>query len=221
MQMITTDIFLTAAEVGKLYQELEQAKDLAIYRNSHYVHIRDHYAIKTLLESGVRVFELVALRVGDFRRNALIVQCGKFGKKREVILTLYAQALIKEWVRVKRTVLGEPVGDNDILFVSQWQGPYTTVGVRKRVKFWFKKCGFNERFSCHTCRHSYVSHGLASGVDISRMQHNVGHASLNTTSIYSHAVNNDLGSLEIYQRKSFVSNGKRNLKGKSGRREGS
>lgn len=218
--IVTQDVFLTATEVQKLYAELDKAKDLALFRGSHRVHIRDRYAIKTLLESGLRVFEFVALKVGDFRRNVLIVQAGKFGKKREVVLTEYAQSLLREWIRAKKTYLGEPAGPEDYLFLSQWQRPYTTAGVRKRIKFWFRKCRFSDRFSCHTCRHTYVSHGLASGMELSRMKENVGHASLNTTSIYAHAVNNDLGSLEIYQRKSFASNGKRNFQPKLRRRDG-
>lgn len=216
---ITQDMILTAKEVGTLYTSLEQAKDLAFFRKTHLVHVRDCYTIKTLLESGLRVFELCQLKMQDFRRNVLIVQSGKFGKKREVVLTEPAQKLLREWIRIKRDSLNEPVGDGDYIFTSQWQQPYTTTGIRKRVKYWFKRCGFNSKFSCHTCRHSYVSHGLASGMDIVRMKDNVGHASLNTTTTYAHAINNDLGELEIYQRKSFGSTPKRTLYGSGARQK--
>jgi integrase/recombinase XerD len=208
---ITQDMILTASEVMKLFKVLEEARDLALYHQTHYVHVRDHYIIKTLLESGLRVFELTELRVKDFRRNVLIIQCGKFGKKRETVLTDTAQRLIKDWIKVKRNLFNEPTSDENYLFTSQWGKSYTTTGIRKRVKYWFAKCGFNPDFSCHTCRHSYVSHGLASGVDLIRMRDNVGHSSLNTTTIYSHAINNDLGDVEIYKRKSFASSPKRNL----------
>jgi integrase/recombinase XerD len=214
--ILTRDMILTAAEVNKLYAELSAAKDLALHRRVKWNHIRDHYIIKTLLETGLRVFELTALRVGDIRGNAVIVRNGKFNKKREVILTQYAQFILKEWIKLKSSVLNESLKPDDFLFVSQWRKPFTTTGVRLRVKYWFAKCGFDLEFSCHTCRHSYVSHGLASGVDLIRMKENVGHASLNTTSIYAHAVNNDLGDLDIYRRKSFVSTGKRNFSRKAG-----
>ncbi len=105
---VTQDLILTADEVSTLYLELKKAKDLAIYRRSKWVHIRDHYILKILLESGVRVFELTSLQLKDFRNNVLIVQRGKFGKKREIVLTQFAQKLVREWIKVKRTILEEP-----------------------------------------------------------------------------------------------------------------
>jgi integrase/recombinase XerD len=195
---VTRDQFLTQEEVQRLYQVLRDAKDLALQRNRFHCHIRDYFILCTLLETGLRVFELVALRVADFHSGVLIVRKGKGNKRRNVLLAKETQKTLNEFLLIKKTALGEPVGHEDFLFLSERMKPYTTRGVRKRVKQWFSKIGVGSQLSCHSCRHSYVSHMLAAGVDLATIRDNVGHSSLAVTSIYSHVVKNDLGDLNIY-----------------------
>lgn len=195
---VTKDLFLTNEEIVRLYTALRDAKDLALQRRRFYVHVRDYYILRCLLETGLRVFELAALRVSDFRNKSLIVRAGKGGKRRSVLLTKETQKLLAEFLKIKAKTLKEPVGDEDFLFVSERGGPYTTRGIRKRVKHWFGKVGLSRTLSCHSCRHTYVSHLMAAGVDLTTVRDNAGHSSLAVTSIYSHAVKDDLGNLELY-----------------------
>lgn len=195
---ISRDLFLTQEEVGRLYQALRDAKDLAMQRDSFHCHVRDYFIVRTLLETGLRVFELTALRVADIRSGALIVQYGKGGKKRNVLLAKETQKMFGDFLKIKGKFLKEPIGDADYLFISERKAPYTTRGVRKRIKHWFAKVGLCESLSCHSCRHSYVSHLMAAGVDLPTIRDNAGHSSLAVTSIYSHAVKGDLGDLELY-----------------------
>ncbi len=58
--IVTKDQFLTANEIQKLYQALHDAKDLALQRKSFFSHIRDYFILRTLLETGLRIFELAA-----------------------------------------------------------------------------------------------------------------------------------------------------------------
>lgn len=205
--VVTKDQFLTEGEVRRLYKALRDAKDLAIQRQAYLVHIRDYYIMRVLLESGLRVFECAALRVSDYRSGSLIVRNGKAGKKRNVLLSKDTQKMLTEFLKIKAKVLKEPIGEEDFLFVSERLKSYSTRGIRKRVKYWFAKVGLSTDLSCHSCRHSYVSHMLASGVDLVTVRDNAGHSSLAVTSIYSHAVKNDLGDLQLY---SSDKNGKRN-----------
>ncbi len=202
--IITKDQFLTEDEVQKLYAALRDAKDLAIQRKSFYCHIRDYYLFRVLLESGLRVFELTALKVSDFRSGSLIVQNGKGNKRRNVLLAKETQRLLMEFLKMKAKILNEPIGDEDFLFLSERRKPYSTRGIRKRVKFWFSKIGVSADLSCHSCRHSYVSHMLSKGVDLVTVRDNAGHSSLAVTSVYSHAVKNDLGELELYSSASLT-----------------
>jgi integrase/recombinase XerD len=195
---ITKDKFLTVDEVQKLYNTLADAKDLAIQRRSFFCHIRDYFILRTLLESGLRVAELVALSVSDFRSGSLIVRCGKGGKRRNVLLAKETQKMLAEFLKLKTKVLKEGAGDEDALFLSERGKAYTTRAIRKRVKLWFAKCGFSPDLSVHSCRHSYISHLIAKTKDLVLARDNAGHSSLSITSIYSHSLRDDLGDLELY-----------------------
>ena len=196
--IVTKDQFLTEDEISRLYSALRDAKDIALQRKTFFCHIRDYYLLRILLETGLRAFELAALKVSDFRAGSLIVRNGKGGKKRNVLLSKESQRMITEFLKTKDKTLHEPIDTEDSLFVSERRRPYSTRGIRKRVKFWFSKVGIADGLSVHSCRHSYVSHMLAKGVDLVTVRDNAGHSSLAVTSIYSHAVKSDLGDLELY-----------------------
>ncbi len=195
---VTKDQFLTKEEVAKLYAVLRDAKDLSLQRKTHYCHVRDYFIIRSLFETGLRVFEFVELTVGDFRNGGLIVRKGKGNKKRNILLTKDTQRMLNEWIKIKQNILHEPIADNNFLFISERMKPYTTRGIRKRVKKWYSSIGLNESLSCHSARHSYISHMLAAGLDLATLRNNAGHSSLAITSIYSHSTIDDLGELRIY-----------------------
>lgn len=196
---VTKDKLLSREEVNNLYKNLTDTKDLAIQRGTFYVFVRDYYIIKTLLETGLRVAELTALKVSDLNGNSLIVQNGKGGKKRNVILAIPTKRLIREFIDVKASILNEPIEDDSFLFLSERLNPYTTRAIRKRVKYWFNKMGFSRSLSVHSCRHTYISHLMASGkVDLATIRNNAGHSSLAVTSIYTHVTKDNLGDIDIY-----------------------
>jgi len=196
---VSKDMFLTKEEIRKLYAVLEDVKDLALHRGRFLVYVRDYFIIKTLLETGLRVSELCNLKVEDFRGNSLIVQCGKGGKKRTVILTKQTQRLLQEFITLKKDKLNEPTANSSYLFFSERKRNYNPRGIRKRVKYWFAKCSLSPNFSCHSCRHTYISYMIAEGVDLPTIRNNVGHSSLAITDLYSHATKESLGDVELYQ----------------------
>lgn len=195
---ITKDLFLSTDQVQHLYSSLKDSMDLALHRNKNLVHIRDFYLIHTFLETGLRVSELASLKVGDFQSKSLTVQNGKGGKKRTVILSQTTQKMLKQFLKMKKQVLGEPITRDAPMFISERKAPYSTRGIRKRVKFWFSRCNLPEHLSCHSTRHTYISHLIAAGVDLQTVRANAGHASLGTTSLYGHVVKEELG-VELYQ----------------------
>lgn len=196
---ITKDQFLSQNEVQRLYAALKDAKDLALQRSSHFHHIREYYLLRTMLETGLRVFEIAALKVSDFKDGSIVVQRGKGNKRRNVLLAKSTQKMLNEFIKLKSKVLNEPTDSESYLFISERRKQYSTRGIRKRVKFWFAKIGLSEKLSCHSCRHSFVTHSLAAGVDLVTVRDNAGHSSLAVTSIYSHAVKDNLGDIELYQ----------------------
>jgi len=195
---VTKDMFLAKEEVQKLYSTLDDAKDLSLHRGRWHVHVRDSYIIKTLLETGLLVSELCDLWVGDFKGNSLIVRNGKGGKKRTIILTKSTQRMIQEFLALKKDRLNEPCEMDSPLFYSEKKTKYEPRGVRRRVKYWFSKCGYSNDLSCHSCRHTYISHMIAEGIDLPTIRNNVGHSSLAITDLYSHATRESLGDLSLY-----------------------
>ncbi|MBL7670759.1 MAG: tyrosine-type recombinase/integrase [Bdellovibrionaceae bacterium] len=196
--VVTRDQFLTEEEVQRLYLALKDAKDLALQRKRFYCHIRDYYMIRLLLESGLRCFELAALRVSDFRNGSLIVRNGKGGKKRNVLLAKETQKMLSDFLKLKGKTLNEPITQENFLIISERRKPYTTRGIRRRIKFWFGRVGISEDLSVHSCRHTYISHLIDKTKDLVLARDNAGHSSLQITSIYSHNLKTNIDDLDLY-----------------------
>jgi len=202
---ITREKLLSREQVNSLYRKLEDTKDLSIQRRVNHVYVRDYYILRTLLETGLRVFELVTLKVFDLVGNSLIVRHGKGNKRRNIILTTSTKRMLRDFIDIKSKVLNEPIDDASFLFLSERKSPYTTRGIRRRVKYWFKRMGFSPSLSVHSCRHTYISNLMASGVDLVTIRNNAGHSSIAVTDIYLHVVRDGLGDLDIYANNSSFS----------------
>ncbi len=195
---ITSDKFLTPEQVASLLSYLAARRDLAIARRTDMQSIRDYYAIRTLLESGLRVFEFCALINSDFQGQKLMVRKGKGNKPRTVLLTKATSIMIKEWTTV-RAKLNFPADPTAPLFPSRYQKHYSTRGVQKRVKIIFGALNFPRHLSVHSLRHTYCSLLLASGkVGLATVKENLGHHSIAVTNLYAHAVGN-LTDVELYE----------------------
>lgn len=194
---ITGDKFLNEEQVKSLVRFLLERRDLAIARSYDHQAIRDYYAIRTLLESGLRVFEFCALVNGDFQGQKLTVKKGKGNKPRTILLTRATAFMLKEWFVVK-SGLEMNIEPATAMFPSRYRRHYTTRGVQKRVKVIFNQVNLPKHLSVHSLRHTYCSLLLASGkVSIATVKENLGHHSIAVTNLYSHAVG-DLSEVELY-----------------------
>lgn len=140
-----------------------------------------------LYSSGIRVGELVRLRVADLdpERHLVHVRRGKGGKDR---YTLYSDAAVQA---VERYVaFAEP---GEWLFTGARNGrPITARSVQKVVAAAARRAGIRRRVTPHTLRHSFATHLLEQGVDVRYIQELLGHASPATTQIYTHVTHRDL-----------------------------
>jgi integrase/recombinase XerD len=194
---ITADKFLTADQVESLVHHLLTQRDLSIARGNNPQAIRDYYAIRTLLESGLRVAEFCDLAVADFNGLKIVVRHGKGDKPRTVLLTRATAHMLKEWLNVS-VKLGHALAPSAPLFPSRYGTAYTTRGMQKRVKAAFSALGFASQLSVHSLRHTYCSLLLASGrVGIGTVRDNLGHHSIAVTNLYSHAMGN-LDDVDLY-----------------------
>jgi site-specific recombinase XerD len=195
---VTSDKFLTKEQVDQLVDHLMAKRDLAIARNNNVQAVKDFYIVRTLLESGLRVFEFCALINSDLQGHRLNVRHGKGDKPRTVLLTRTALLLLKEWLEIKNK-LGHSTDPQAPMFESRFKKAYTTRGIQKRIKIAFKAVGLPTKLSVHSLRHTYCSFLLASGkVGIATVKENLGHHSIAVTNLYAHAVG-DLTHIELYQ----------------------
>jgi integrase/recombinase XerD len=133
--------------------------------------------ISLLYSSGLRVSELVNLKIADmnWNENTGWVRKGKGNKDRIFAL---ADTLSKE---VQEHIIGR---DNVYLFSKE--KPLTTRNIQKIIQFTKNRAGLNKKVTPHTLRHSFATHLLENGTDIRVIQAMLGHSNLNTTQVYTH-----------------------------------
>ncbi len=193
---ITAEKFLSIEQVASLLEYLTEQRDLAFARDNNAQAIIDYYAIRFLLESGLREFEFCDLVNGDFAGHKIVVRRGKGGKPRTVLLTKGTAMMLKEWLTLKDR-LGISNAAAAPLFPSRYGRSYSTRGIRKRVKEVFRTIGLPERLSGHSLRHTNCTMLMAAKVSLPRIRDNLGHHSLVVTDLYSHSIGN-LENVDIY-----------------------
>jgi len=149
---------------------------------------RDEAILNLLLYTGIRVGELVALRVADVelseRKGKVIVRSGKGRKYREVPLHLEARKALRAYLEVR------PNGEDDHLFLGQ-RGPLTARGVQFRLEEIGREAGV--RVTPHVLRHTFATRLLReAGVDLVTTATLLGHESVSTTAIYTQPNEADL-----------------------------
>jgi integrase/recombinase XerD len=151
--------------------------------------IRDRAFIELLYATGLRVSELVGLRVADVNLEAgFLTTKGKGGKERLVPVGDEAVAWLTRYLREGRPVLlGRRTSPR--LFVNARGGiAMTRMGIWKTLKGYGKTIGLAQRLSPHVLRHSFATHLLERGADLRAIQVMLGHADLSTTQIYTHVL---------------------------------
>ena len=152
-------------------EEVRRLIDAADNRKSRLI-------VSLLYSSGLRVSELVNLKVADLSLDENIgwVRKGKGSKDRLFSISSSLSKEVKEYLNEK--------GDNVYLFSKD--SPLTTRNIQKIVKGTRIRSKINKKVTPHTLRHSFATHLLEQGTDIRVIQSLLGHASLNTTQLYTH-----------------------------------
>ena len=161
--------------------------------------LRDRALIEVLYATGLRVSELVGLRLTDVRLEDGYVQClGKGHKERIVPLGDEAIGWVRRYLATARGVLARG-RESPWLFLNARDGrPLSRLGFWKLLKHYGRAAGVRSHISPHVVRHSFATHLLERGADLRAIQAMLGHADLSTTQIYTHVLEARLR--QIYDR---------------------
>ena len=147
---------------------------------------RNKAIIETLYSCGLRVSELLELRLGDlFFDDGFIRVIGKGDKQRLVPVSAEAVRLIGLYIERRRTL---PVDSRyaETLFLNNKGRKLSRIMIFYIIREAAEKAGITKKISPHTFRHSFATHLLAGGADIRQVQEMLGHESILTTEIYTH-----------------------------------
>ena len=154
---------------------------------------RDRLLLEVLYATGVRVSELVNMKITDIYRNTVKV-FGKGSKERVVYLGEYALKILEIYLKDGYLKLNKK--GSLYLFLNNNGGRLTRRGVSYLLDKIIVKTSVNKKISPHMLRHSFATHLLNEGCDILSVQELLGHESLSATSIYTHVTTDRLK--EVY-----------------------
>jgi integrase/recombinase XerD len=168
--------YLTEQEVERLLLQPEEKNPRGL---------RDKAMLELLYATGLRVSELVSLKLKDVYLDQGYVICrGKGGKERIVPFGHSAQEALGCYLQSARPKLLK--SEVRSLFLSTRGGAFTRQGFWKMLKGYGRQAGLEKKISPHVLRHSFATHLLERGADLRSVQLMLGHSQITTTQIYTH-----------------------------------
>ncbi len=167
-------VILTVDEVSRFLRQPDDSTPKGI---------RDKAMLELLYATGIRVSELVGLKMQDVNTQIGFIVCRDGVKERMIPYGRSADLALRTYLETGRPLLLKGK-ETDSLFTNLKGEPMTRQGFWKIVKFYGKAAGITADITPHTLRHSFAAHLLGSGADIQAVQTLLGHAELSTTQIY-------------------------------------
>ena len=169
---------LSIQEIKILINNSEKNKDFGI---------RNSAIIETLYGSGLRVSELINLKLSDIQCDEkLLLIHGKGNKQRLVPLGSICELKINNYVDNIRNLKKIKKNSNDIVFLNRNGGKLSRAMIFNIVKEAQRKSNIKKTISPHTLRHSFATHLLENGADLRSIQIMMGHENITTTEVYTH-----------------------------------
>lgn len=168
---------LSLTEVERLIETPDTTKNLGS---------RDRAILEVMYATGMRVSELVGLKLSDLHLSLGLVQTlGKGDKERIIPLGDYAIQWLERYLDEARPLLVANPSETHV-FVNHHGTGLSRQGIWKNLKQLVREAGINKEVTPHTLRHSFATHLLENGADLRTVQELLGHADISTTQIYTH-----------------------------------
>lgn len=152
---------------------------------------RDNLILEMMYATGVRVSELVNIKVSDIHKsNRTIRIMGKGSKERIVSFGEYCEDALDLYLSDGRNELNKK--NSDYLFLNNNGGKLTTRGIRYILEKIIKQTSIDKNISPHMLRHTFATHLLNEGCDLLAVQELLGHESIAATQVYTHVTNDRL-----------------------------
>ena len=159
--------------------------------------IRDRAMLELLYATGMRVTELITLRMQDVNLQMSYVDCHDPNKERVIPFGAEAKSALINYLTHARDAMIEDVNEKT-LFVNCSGSPMSRQGFWKLIKYYTKKAGIQADITPHTLRHSFAAHLVENGADLRSVQEMLGHSDISTTQIYAAMSHNHIR--EVYNK---------------------
>ena len=159
--------------------------------------IRDKAMLELLYATGIRVTELITLKVSDVNMQMGFIICRDGSKERVIPFGAAAKKAMTNYLDKARNVMLFDL-QSDILFVNCSGQPMSRQGFWKLIKYYAKKAGIIADITPHTLRHSFAAHLVENGADLRSVQEMLGHSDISTTQVYATLTHNRIR--EVYSK---------------------
>lgn len=157
--------------------------------------VRDKAMLELLYATGIRVTELITLKISEVNLPMSFIVCRDAHKERAIPFGMAAKnALIKYLTEARDQMVEDK--SSDILFANCSGSPMSRQGFWKLIKYYSKKAGITADITPHTLRHSFAAHLVENGADLRSVQEMLGHSDISTTQIYANMNHNRIR--EVY-----------------------
>ncbi len=149
--------------------------------------VRDRAMLQLLYTTGMRVSELVHLKMGDVNLESGYLTCSEHERERRIPLEQGTRIIVEEYLDSARTQLLKGK-ESPYLFCNCSGTQMSRQGFWKVLKSYAAEAGIEKDITPHTMRHSFAAHQLQKGTDLKSVQQMLGHADISTTQIYSRII---------------------------------
>ncbi len=157
--------------------------------------IRDKAMLELLYAAGLKVSELISIKLGDINISIKYIRLSDEDRERIVPFNNSAKNALENYINNSRNRLLSDRDSQDVLFLNYTGEPMSRQGFWKIIKQYGEAAGLGEKLTPHIFRHSFAAHMVENGADLKSLQEMLGHSDISSTQIYSSFVHSGISAV--------------------------